>query len=67
MRVNAPCTGCYGQTKWGVNQAERFAEVAVKEFNIALSKNDLLSQIKDPIGVFEKYTLASNKSFKGGK
>lgn len=66
MRVNAPCTGCYGQTKWGVNQAERFAEVAVKEFNIALSKNDLLSQIKDPIGVFEKYTLASNKSFKGG-
>ncbi|MFX1503161.1 MAG: hypothetical protein ACFFDH_19530 [Promethearchaeota archaeon] len=61
IKVNAPCTGCYGQTKWGVNQAERFADTVLKGFNISLSKEDLLSQVKDPIGTFEKFTLASRK------
>jgi F420-non-reducing hydrogenase small subunit len=61
IRVNAPCSGCYGQTKWGVNQAERFAETVLKGFNVSLSKDELLSQVKDPIGTFEKFTLASRK------
>jgi len=61
IKVNTPCTGCYGQTKWGVNQAERFAETVIKGFNVNLSKDELLTQVKDHIGVFEKFTLASRK------
>lgn len=61
VRVNAPCTGCFGQTEWGVNQAERFVDTVLKGFNVSLSKEALLAQIKDPIGTFEKFTLASRK------
>ncbi|TET81619.1 MAG: hypothetical protein E3J43_00475 [Candidatus Heimdallarchaeota archaeon] len=61
ITVNTPCSGCYGQTKWGVNQAERFADTVLKQFNVSLSKDDLLAQVKDPIGTFEKFTLASRK------
>ncbi len=61
LKVNAPCSGCFGQTKWGVDQAERFAETVIKQFNVSLSKDDLLSQVKDPVGTFEKFTLASRK------
>ena len=61
IRVNTPCSGCYGQTKWGVNQAERFADTVIKGFNVSLSREELLSQVKDPIGTFEKFTLASRK------
>ncbi|MFW9988276.1 MAG: hypothetical protein ACFFC3_06445 [Candidatus Odinarchaeota archaeon] len=63
IKVNAPCSGCYGQTKYGINQAERFANIIVQQFNIALTKEELLSQIKDPIGIFEKFTLAKNKNY----
>ncbi|MFX1312331.1 MAG: hypothetical protein ACFFHD_06930, partial [Promethearchaeota archaeon] len=66
IKVNAPCTGCFGQTKWGVNQAERFADTVLKGFNVSLSKEELLSQVKDHIGTFEKFTLAANRDFKGG-
>ncbi len=61
IRVNAPCTGCYGQTEWGVNQANRFADTVLKGFNVSISKEELLAQVKDPIGTFEKFTLASRK------
>ncbi|TFF97724.1 MAG: hypothetical protein EU540_08585 [Promethearchaeota archaeon] len=61
VKVNAPCSGCYGQTEWGVNQAERFADTVLKGFNVSLSKSDLLAQVKDPVGTFEKFTLASRK------
>jgi F420-non-reducing hydrogenase small subunit len=61
INVNAPCTGCFGQTAWVANQPERFADIVTKEFNVALSKEELLSQIKDPIGTFEKFTLGANK------
>ena len=61
VKVNAPCSGCYGQTVWGVNQAERFADTVLKGFNVSLSKSDLLAQVKDPVGTFEKFTLASRK------
>jgi F420-non-reducing hydrogenase small subunit len=61
IKVNAPCSGCYGQTKWGVNQAERFADTIVKGFNVNLTKDEILSQVKDHIGTFEKFTLASRK------
>jgi len=63
IKVNSPCTGCYGQTEFGVDQASRFADAAIKGFNVALSKEELLSQVKDPIGTFEKFTLAKNKKF----
>ncbi len=66
IRVNAPCTGCYGQTIPGVNQAERYADTVIKGFNVGLSKDQLLAQVKDPIGTFEKFTLAENKKFRGG-
>ncbi|MFW9824613.1 MAG: hypothetical protein ACFFE4_16845 [Candidatus Thorarchaeota archaeon] len=61
IKVNAPCTGCFGQTKWGVNQAERFADTIIKGFNVSISKEELLAQVKDHIGTFEKFTLASRK------
>jgi len=61
IKVNAPCSGCFGQTKWGVNQAERFADTVLKQFNVSLSKRDLLDQVRDPVGTFEKFTLASRK------
>jgi len=61
IKVNTPCSGCYGQTEWGVNQAERFADTVLKGFNVSLSKDELLAQVKDPIGTFEKFTLASRK------
>ena len=61
IRVNTPCSGCFGQTKWGVNQAERFADTVVKGFNVSLTKDEILSQVKDHIGTFEKFTLASRK------
>lgn len=61
IKVNSPCTGCYGQTKWGVNQAERFADEVIKRFNVSLTREEFLSQVKDHIGTFEKFTLASRK------
>ncbi len=61
VRVNSPCSGCYGQTVWGVNQAERFADTVLKGFNVSLSKESLLAQVKDPDGMFEKFTVASRK------
>ena len=64
MRVNSPCSGCYGQTAWGVNQAERFADVVTKGYNVALSKEELLGQIKDKLGFSEKFTLATNKNYR---
>jgi F420-non-reducing hydrogenase small subunit len=67
IKVNAPCTGCFGQTEWGVNQAERFADAVLKGFNVSLSKEELLSQVKDHLGTFEKFTLAANKNFTGGE
>ncbi|MHA1274151.1 MAG: hypothetical protein ACTSQJ_06455 [Promethearchaeota archaeon] len=66
LRVNAPCTGCYGQTAWNVDQAQRYAETVVKNFNVGLSKDDLLAKVKDQIGTFEKFTLAANKNYRGG-
>ncbi|TFF85351.1 MAG: hypothetical protein EU551_04225 [Promethearchaeota archaeon] len=63
IRVNAPCTGCYGQTEWVSNQAERYADTVIKGFNVELSKEELLSQVKDHIGTFEKFTLAKNKEY----
>ena len=65
-RVNAPCSGCYGQTAWVKDQAERYADVVTSGFNVALSKKELLEKVKDPIGTFEKFTLAANKDYKGG-
>ena len=67
IKVNSPCTGCYGQTEWGVNQAERYADTILKGFNVSLSKDELLSQVKDHIGTFEKFTLAANRNYIGGE
>jgi F420-non-reducing hydrogenase small subunit len=64
LRVNAPCSGCYGQTQWNVDQAERFADIVTKTYNVALSKEELLAQMKDKIGFTEKFTLATNKKYR---
>jgi len=67
IRVNAPCTGCYGQTEWVKDQPTRFAETVVNNFNVRLTKEELLKQVLDPIGVFEKFTLPSRRDYKGGE
>ena len=64
MKVNTPCSGCFGQTAWNVDQAERFADVATKGFNVDLSKEELLAQVKDKLGFMEKFTLATNKNYR---
>jgi len=64
LKVNTPCSGCYGQTKWDVDQAERFADIVTKTYNVALSKENLLAQMKDKIGFTEKFTLATNKKYR---
>ena len=61
IKVNSPCTGCFGQTVWNVNQAERYADTVLKGFNVSISKEELLSQVKDPIGTFEKFTFGARK------
>ena len=64
MKVNTPCSGCFGQTAWNVDQAERFADVVTKGFNVDLSKEELLAQVKDKLGFMEKFTLATNKNYR---
>jgi len=67
IKVNAPCTGCYGQTEWVTDQAARFYETIKQSFNVDISKEDFLAQVKDPIGTFNKFTLASNRGFNRGE
>ena len=67
IRVNAPCTGCYGQTEWVTDQGARYYEAIKQSFNVDLSKEDFLAQVKDPIGTFNKFTLASNRGFNRGE
>jgi hypothetical protein len=64
MKVNTPCSGCFGQTAWNVDQAERFADIVTKGFNVDLSKEELLAQVKDKLGFMEKFTLATNKNYR---
>ncbi|MHA2035220.1 MAG: NADH-quinone oxidoreductase subunit B family protein [Promethearchaeota archaeon] len=70
INANAPCTGCYAPIDYGFKHGryreDAWAEIAVKEFNVALSKAELLSQIKDHIGTFEKFSLAKNPQYKEG-
>lgn len=64
LKVNAPCSGCYGQTAWNVDQTERYVDIIKKGYNVALSKEELLVQIKDKLGFAEKFTLATNKNYR---
>ena len=64
LKVNAPCSGCYGQTAWNVDQIERYVDIVKKGYNVALSKEELLVQIKDKLGFAEKFTLATNKNYR---
>jgi F420-non-reducing hydrogenase small subunit len=70
INANAPCTGCYAPIDYGFKHGryreDAFAEIIIKEFNVDLSKAELLSQIKDHIGTFEKFSLAKNPQYKGG-
>ncbi|MFX0010199.1 MAG: hypothetical protein ACFE9R_07790, partial [Candidatus Hermodarchaeota archaeon] len=72
INVNAPCAGCYGPKKWGppikgVRTAPYFfADAVVNNFNTTLTKKEILSQIKDHVGIFERYKLAKNPFYKGG-
>ncbi|MHA1456081.1 MAG: hypothetical protein ACTSR5_08880 [Promethearchaeota archaeon] len=47
-----------------VDQADRFADIVTKTYNVALSKEDLLAQMKDKIGFTEKFTLATNNNYR---
>jgi F420-non-reducing hydrogenase small subunit len=67
IKVNAPCTGCFGQTEWVTDQATRYFETISKNFNVDLTKEEFLAQVKDPIGTFNKFTLASNRGFNRGE
>ncbi|MHA2288467.1 MAG: NADH-quinone oxidoreductase subunit B family protein [Promethearchaeota archaeon] len=70
MKVNSPCTGCYAPIDYGFKHGryreDAWAEIAIKEFNVALTKEELLTQIKDHIGTFEKFSLSKNPQYKGG-
>ncbi len=64
LKVNTPCSGCYGQTAWNVDQTERYVDIVKKGYNEALSKEEMLFQIKDKLGFSEKFTLATNKNYR---
>jgi len=64
LKVNTPCSGCYGQTAWNVDQTERYVDIVKKGYNVALSKEEMLFQIKDKLGFAEKFTLATNKNYR---
>lgn len=70
MKVNSPCTGCYAPIDYGFKHGryreDAWAEIVTKEFNVALSKEELLTQIKDHLGTFEKFSLAKNPQYKEG-
>ncbi|MHA2126645.1 MAG: NADH-quinone oxidoreductase subunit B family protein [Promethearchaeota archaeon] len=70
INANAPCTGCYAPIDYGFKHGryreDAFAEIVIKNFNVELSKKELLSQIKDHLGTFEKFSLAKNPQYKGG-
>jgi F420-non-reducing hydrogenase small subunit len=72
VRVNVPCAGCYGPLKWGPPvktgrfQPTLFAETVIQNFNTNLTKKELLSQIKDHNGIFERFKMAKNPFFKEG-
>jgi len=70
INVNAPCTGCYAPLEYGFKHGryreDSFAEKVIKEFNIGLTKKELLSQVKDHLGTFEKFSLGKNRFYKGG-
>jgi len=34
-------------------------------FNVGISKSELIPQIKDPMGIFEIFTVIRNKSYRG--
>lgn len=73
IKVNAPCAGCYGPLKWGPPiktgrlQPSLFAEEVIQNFNTNITKEELLSQIKDHNGIFERFKMAKNPFFKGGR
>ncbi|NHJ22190.1 MAG: hypothetical protein EAX91_14685, partial [Candidatus Lokiarchaeota archaeon] len=52
--------------KHGRYREDAWAEIAVKEFNVALTKEELLTQIKDHLGTFEKFSLSKNPQYKEG-
>lgn len=63
MRVNAPCTGCYGKADWEGDPADKFAEIVARDFNLGMSKDQILAAVKDQVGTFEKFTVAMRKEF----
>ncbi|MCP4761077.1 MAG: hypothetical protein GY870_04795 [archaeon] len=72
INVNVPCLGCTTPTLWGMKPKgryliNRFAEVAIKDFNIDLTKAELLSQIEDHEGNFERFILLRNPHYREGK
>jgi len=71
IKVNTGCAGCYGPIEWGPPSKKGrfsemfFAETIIKNFNTNLTKKDLLSQIKDHSGIFERFRMAKDPFFKG--
>jgi coenzyme F420-reducing hydrogenase gamma subunit len=70
IKVNAPCTGCYAPKDYGFYHGryreKDWAEIVVRDFNVELTKEELLTQIKDHIGTFEKFSMAKNPQYKEG-
>ncbi|MFX1377936.1 MAG: hypothetical protein ACFFA4_02485 [Promethearchaeota archaeon] len=70
INANAPCTGCYAPKDYGFYHGryreKDWAEIVVREFNVGLTKKELLTQIKDHLGTFEKFSLAKNPQYKEG-
>ncbi|MFX1428448.1 MAG: hypothetical protein ACFFBE_18490 [Promethearchaeota archaeon] len=70
MKVNTPCTGCYAPKDYGFYHGRYrendWADIVVRDFNVGLTKAELLTQIKDHIGTFEKFSMAKNPQYKEG-
>ena len=67
IKGNMPCTGCFGKTPevtdQGAKMISALASVLAVEKELELDEKkveDLISKIKDPVGTFYRYSLASS-------
>jgi len=67
IRGNMPCTGCFGKTPevsdQGAKMISALASVLAIEKEVELDEKkveELISKIKDPVGTFYRYSLASS-------
>ncbi len=71
LKVNAPCHGCYVASQFGFKPRGRaainlYVDTILRDFNIALTKDEILTQLDDPVGIIERFTVVRNLFYRDG-